>query len=111
MDKNLGEVLNLIGEEYRDHVSPDSRYYIEVDIGAKAGSRGHAELKNRFNKINAIVRLKKPLPGMTVRIDGRTFVDYAQLDCGVAVPGYVARESGLPFRGFLPNDSMILNFA
>jgi hypothetical protein len=111
MDNHLGEILNLIAEEYRDHLSPDSRYYIEVDIGAKAGRRGNAELERRFDKINAIVRLKKPLPGMRVRIDGRTFVDYAQLDCGVAVPGYVARESGLPFRGFLPNDSMILNFA
>ncbi len=111
MDKDLGEVLNLIGEEYRDHVSPDSRYYIEVDIGANAGRRGYAELKRRYKKINAIVRLKEPLPGMRVRIDGRTFVDYAQLDSGVAVPGYVAREAGVPFRGFVANDSMILNFA
>ncbi|MFY9940917.1 MAG: hypothetical protein WAK57_01975 [Desulfobacterales bacterium] len=111
MRNDLGEVLNLIGEEYQDQVSNDSRYYIEVDIGAKAENRGYAGLTRRFHKINAIVRLKHPLPGMRVRIDGRTFVDYAQFDSGVAVPGYVARESGLPFRLFVPNDSMILNFA
>jgi hypothetical protein len=111
MRNDLGEVLNLIGEEYQDQVSSDSRYYIEVDIGAKAENQGYAKLTRRFHKINAIVRLKHPLPGMRVRIDGRTFVDYAQFDSGVAVPGYVARESGLPFRLFVPNDSMILNFA
>ena len=32
---------------------------------------------------------------MKVRIDGRTFVDYASFDSGLAAPGYVAREAGL----------------
>jgi hypothetical protein len=49
--------------------------------------------------------------GMKVRIDGRTFVNYAQFESGVVVPDHVAREAGLPYRAFVPNESMILNFA
>jgi hypothetical protein len=111
MRNDLKEILSLIGEEYQDRISNNSRYYIEVDIGKKAENRGYPGIRHRFSKVNAVVRLKQPLPGMKVRIDGRTFVDYAQFDSGVAVPGYVARESGLPFQAFTPNDSMILNFA
>jgi hypothetical protein len=48
---------------------------------------------------------------MKVRIDGRTFVDYVRFDSGVAVPGYVARAANLPFSTYIPEDSMILNFA
>ena len=60
--------------------------------------------------MQAIIPLKKPVGGMKVRIDGRTFVNYAQYDTGVVVPGYGAKEAGLPFETFIPNDSMILNF-
>jgi hypothetical protein len=31
---------------------------------------------------------------MKVRIDGRTFVNYAQYDSGIVVPGYVAEKKG-----------------
>ena len=47
---------------------------------------------------------------MKVRIDGRTFVNYAQFGSGVAVPGYVAGDSRKPHKTFIPNDSMICNF-
>ena len=41
----------------------------------------------------------------------RTFVDYAQFESGVVVPGYVAREAGLSYKTYVALDSMILNFA
>jgi len=47
---------------------------------------------------------------MKVRIDGRTFVNYAQYDSGIAVPGYLAKTGRRPFQTFVPNDSMICNF-
>jgi hypothetical protein len=47
---------------------------------------------------------------MKVRIDGRTFVNYAEYPSGVVVPGYVAKEAGRNFKTFVPNDSMICNF-
>jgi hypothetical protein len=47
---------------------------------------------------------------MKVRIDGRTFVNYAQFESGVVVPDYVARDAGLSYKTFIPKDSMILNF-
>jgi hypothetical protein len=72
---------------------------------------GFADVKEKFNHANAIVPLKNPVSGMKVLIDGRTFADYAQYDSGVAVPGYIARESGLPYRTYRPDESMILNFA
>jgi hypothetical protein len=45
-----------------------------------------------------------------VRIDGRTFVNYAEYDSGIAVPGYIAKALGGSYRTFVPNDSMICNF-
>jgi len=48
---------------------------------------------------------------MKVRIDGRTFVNYAQFDSGIAVPHYVARQVDLPHRAYVAKDSMICNFA
>jgi hypothetical protein len=57
-----------------------------------------------------IVPLKEPQPGMKVRIDGRTFVNYAQYDSGIAVPGHVARNTSRPYAKFVPEDSMICNF-
>jgi hypothetical protein len=47
---------------------------------------------------------------MRVRVDGRTFVNYAQFESGVVVPGYVAQKARLPFQPYTANDSMILNF-
>jgi hypothetical protein len=48
---------------------------------------------------------------MKVRIDGRTFVNYAQFESGVVVPGFVAKAAGLKYKTFIPLDSMILNFS
>lgn len=47
---------------------------------------------------------------MSVRIDGRTFVDYAQLGSKVVVPGRVARETGRAFEPYTAMDSMVLVF-
>ena len=58
----------------------------------------------------AVVPLKGPQAGMKVRIDGRTFVNYAEDTSGIAVPGYLAREANREFRTFVPQDSMICNF-
>jgi hypothetical protein len=111
MTDRLETVLERIGVEFREDILENSRFYREVDIGREAGRLGFAELRGRYQDVYAIVPLKRPIEGMKVRIDGRTFVDYAQLDSGVVVPGYVVRETRLPFRPFWPNDSMILNFA
>jgi hypothetical protein len=107
----IDKVLTKIGEEYKEDISGDSRYYVEVDIGKKAGELGFADLREAFHNVNAIVPLRKPAKGMTVRIDGRTFVNYGQLESGIAIPGYVAKEVRLPQGTFEPNDSMILSFA
>ena len=50
------------------------------------------------------------MEGMKVRIDGRTFVNYVQSETGVAMPGYIAKYSGLPHKAYEAWDSMILNF-
>ena len=110
MNKNLDAVLANIGEEYQDRIGDGSRFYVEVDIGKRADALGFADVKERYNGAHAIVPLKRPTLGMTVRIDGRTFVNYARYDSGIATPGYVAKDSGLPHTTFVPNDSMILNF-
>ncbi|QTA89650.1 hypothetical protein [Desulfonema magnum] len=109
MNRELNKVLDSIANEYHGDISDGARNYVEVNIGKRSETMGYPELKKKYNEVCAIVPLKKPVNGMKVRIDGRTFVNYAQYDSGVAVPGYIAKDAGLPYKTFVPNDSMILN--
>lgn len=109
--KRLDDVLEKIGETYRDHIQNGSRFYMEVNIGQQAEALGYGDITDKYRDAYAVVPLKQAVPGMKVRIDGRTFVNYAQFESGVAVPGYVAKDTGLNHTTFIPNDSMILNCA
>jgi len=111
MTNNLSEVLARISDEYKENILDDSRYYLEVSIARKADELGFSEFKERYKNVYAIVPLKHPVSGMKVRVDGRTFVNYAQFDSGIVVPHYVARQVDLPFRAYVANDSMICNSA
>lgn len=111
MNRNLDNILTGIAEEFRSNISENSRYYLEVDIGKHAGKMGYSDEEMKYGKVNAVVPLKEPVKGMKVMIDGRTFTDYAQFGSGIAVPGYVARDSELPCKAYEADESMILNFA
>jgi hypothetical protein len=111
MNRNLNKVLDSIADEYRNIVLNGSRNYIEIDIGKRAEILGYPELKKQYNHVNAIVPIKQPEGGMKVRIDGRTFVNYARYGAGIGVPGYVAKEAGIQHDTFVSNEHMILNFA
>lgn len=111
MDDQLRDVLERIGEEFRNCIQQNSVNYRVVDIGEKSLRLGHAELKGRYGDVYAIVPLKEPQAGMKVLIDGRTFVDYAQFESGIVVPGFVARAAGMPHDPYRAGESMILNFA
>jgi hypothetical protein len=111
MDQRLAAVIQSLKDEFGDEISPESRFYVEVNIGKRAESLGFTEMVDKYRDVQAIIPLKNPVSGMKVRIDGRTFVNYAQYDTGVVVPGYIAKKVGLPFKTFIPNDSMILNFS
>ena len=110
MNKKLDNVLIRIGETFDGDIMADSRYYREIDIGKEAAHMGYTDLEGSYKGVYAIVPLKRPADGMKVRFDGRTFVKYAQFDSGVAVPGYVAKDTQLPYKTFAANDSMILIF-
>jgi hypothetical protein len=111
MNTLLETLLDRIGRQYEDRIAPDARHYLEVDIGREARALGLGELSARFAATHVVVPLKAPLPGMKVRIDGRTFVNYRRHRSGMAVPGYVADAAGLQTEAYRANDSMILNFA
>lgn len=110
MDENFDSVLLNIGKSYESEILPDSRYYFEVDIGKHGQKLGLPDVCEKYKSINAIVPVKKPTGAMRVRIDGRTFVNYVQFETGVAVPAYVAENSGRSRRDYIPQDSMILGF-
>jgi hypothetical protein len=110
MDKRVVELLDRIGETFWGQVQKGARHYMEVNIGRLADQMGYADLGEKYRTTVAVVPLQAPRPGMKVRIDGRTFVGYAEYDTGIAVPGYLARDAGRPYRTFVPNDSMICNF-
>jgi hypothetical protein len=110
MNGELTRVLDTIGVEHADRLGETSRFYQEVDIGHQAARMGFNDLAERYRGTNAIVLLKKSGGGMAVRIDGRTFVDYAQLDSKVVVPGYVARDAGTSHKAYTAMDGMVLVF-
>jgi len=111
MKKEIDRVLNDIGSEFEAKIQKGARNYLEVSIGKHAEKLGYRNLAKRYRYAYAVVPLKNPQAGMKVRIDGRTFVNYAEDPSGIAVPGYLAREAGRKFRTFVPQDSMICNFA
>jgi hypothetical protein len=110
MKTDLGKVIEQISEVFKTDIFATSRAYMEVSIAEQAERLCLTELKGRYRDVYAIVPLKHPTDGMKVRIDGRTFVNYAQFESGVVVPAYMAEEAGLPHTPFMPHDSMILNF-
>jgi hypothetical protein len=110
MRNDLSEVLSQIGNDFKGNILDDSRNYREVSIAQKADELGFAEIKECYKDAYAIIPLKRPLNGMKVRIDGRTFVNYSQFDSGVVVPQYVARQVDMPKKSYIPQDSMICNY-
>ena len=110
MNNRISEIIKNIGENYRDHIQETGRHYLEVNLGQAAARMGITDLPEPLRSAEVVVPLKEPMPGMKVRIDGRTFVDYARFNSGLAAPGYVARAAGLPFTPYVAHDSMVLNF-
>ena len=111
MKNDLRTVLSRIENDYKENILDDSRYYVEISIARKAEELGFDEVKKRYKDAYAIVPLKHSVGGMKVRIDGRTFVNFAQFDSGVVVPRYVASQVDEPHRAYVAKDSMICNFA
>jgi len=110
MNRHLQEMINSIAVEYETRILHEARNYIEIDIGRRLESMGFSELGKKYAGINAVVPLEDPLDGMKVMTDGRTFKNYVQYESGIAVPAYLAEDIGLPYKAFVPNESMILNF-
>ena len=110
INEKLQKVIQSFALDYQNNIAPESRYYQEISIGRQAGKIGYLDIEKAYRNVYAVIPLKHMLRGMKVRIDGRTFVDYAQFESGVAVPGYVARKMKVPFQKYTPHDSMILNY-
>lgn len=111
MDHRINELLDLVEAAYGNIIQRGARHYLEVNLAEQARRMGYADLVEKVKTACAIIPLKHPQHGMKVRIDGRTFVNYAEYDSGMAVPGYLAKASGRQYRTFVPNDSMICNFS
>ena len=111
MTNNLSKVLRKIGDDYKDNILEDSRHYREVSIAQTAEELGFEDIKECYRDAYAIIPLKHPIEGMKVRIDGRTFTNYSKFDSGVVVPQYVARQVNMHKESYVPQDSMICNYA
>ena len=110
MDTRINELLEHVERTYGSKMQRGARHYMEVNLAQLARAMGFADLGEKYKNACAIIPLNAPQEGMKVRIDGRTFVNYAEYDSGMAVPGYLAKASNRKFRTFVPNDSMICNF-
>ena len=110
MDVQLTDLITRLNTKYNAVIFPGSRYILEVDLGREAEQIGYGALGRRLQGVEAVVPVKEPGPGMKVLIDGRTFVNYAQYDSGIAVPGHVARDIDLPATLYRPDDSLVRQF-
>jgi hypothetical protein len=110
MDNRIDKLIKHVEEIYSGKMQRGARHYLEVNLAEQARKLGFADLGEKYKTACAIIPLKAPQPGMKVRIDGRTFVNYAEYDSGMAVPVYLANASSRKFRTFVPGDSMICNF-
>ncbi len=110
MPNHLDQTLKAIENAYSGRIKGNSRFYVEVDIGAQAEEMGFSDVANHYRKVLAVVPIREAEHGMKVRIDGRTFVNYGQLESGVAIPGRAVKQSRRSYTTYIPNDSMILNF-
>ena len=110
MDHRVHELLDAIGKAFGPKVDTAGRNYLEISIADQARRMGYADLAEKYRHAYAVIRLKEPQPGMKVRIDGRTFVNYAEYPPGIAVPAQLAREAAVDAKPFVAMDSMICNF-
>lgn len=111
MTDKLNMILESIAKDNKNHILGDSRYYLDVNIGEKACDLGFPDLKDEYQHSFAIVPIRAPVQGMKVRVDGRTFINYAQVESGVVVPSRVARQAGLSYKTYIAKDSMIYNYS
>lgn len=110
MDTQLTKLITHLAIKYDRTIHPGSQYILEVDLGHEAEQIGYGDLGKRLRGVEAVVPVKEPAPGMKVLIDGRTFINYAQYDSGIAVPEFVARDIDLPATRYTPGDSLIRQF-
>jgi hypothetical protein len=110
MEPSLDSVIGHIEEEFDGQILRGARHYVEVNLASRAREMGFSEIADKCGHAKAIVPLRSPKQGMKVRIDGRTFVNYAQYKSGIAVPGYISEMTDRHFHRFEANDSMICNF-
>jgi hypothetical protein len=110
MNNPMDELFNYIEATYAGKMKKGTRHYQEVSLSEAARKLGFSELAETYKTASAIIPLRHPQRGMKVRIDGRTFVNYAQYESGMAVPAYLAQRSTRKYRAFIPMDSMICNY-
>jgi hypothetical protein len=110
MSNELGEVLTKIGEEYKEEISEESGIFLEVDIGKQAEKLGYSNIVEKYRGVDAVVPLKRIVDGMKTMVDGRTFVNYGQLESGVVIPGHTAKEAALPYKHYEAHESIIRVF-
>lgn len=110
MDDQLTHVIEHIAETHRDNIQKGSRNILELDLGDEADRLGFTELGRCLRGVEAVVPVRQPAAGMKVLIDGRTFVNYAEYEPGIAVPGRVAGGISLAAKPFAPQDSFIRVF-
>ena len=110
MDNRIDILLDHIEETYRQKIQRGARHYMEVNLGEQARRLGFEDMGEKYKNACAVIPLKVPQKGMKVRIDGRTFFNYAEYDSGMAVPVFLAKDAAKKYRTFIPNDSLICNF-
>lgn len=110
MSNKLGDLLTKIGDRYREDISGDSGVFLELDIGKEAEKLGYGDLAEKYRGVEVAVPLKDSVDGMKVMIDGRTFVNYGQLDSGVIIPGRIAKEAALPYKPYEAPVSIVRTF-
>lgn len=107
MNKELGDLLNKIGEGFKEEIYRDSDTYALVDIGEAAKSVGLTNLIEKYSDIKAIIPLRKEL-GVQFQVDGSRIINHVILDSGIIVNKFVADEAGISGSPYYPHKKMYL---
>ena len=107
----LTDILEEVADQFKDRIWAKSSSYCLVDLGEIYKQKGIMDDYESFRDVKAVVPIKGSLDGLNFQVDGSVFADYSQLESGLAVPEWVAEQSGLTHKPYEPKKLMILCFA
>lgn len=114
MANEITDILNLIAADFEGNIQPDSNVYHLITMAKVAKLMDKSEyrekLREKYPRFRAIVPLRNVSGGIKAEFKGSELSDYVQLNSGILVPEYIAKEAELPSTPYKPKEKIIVKF-